>query len=174
MAEQHKTNIYFLLDAARVLGDLDTAQKLQPDFLCLFQEKDGLDSVAPYLFSWMPGSAFAEWLFAKGWGNSWGLFVKTNVTPGELKNHFQKFIVVESGSGSQSYSRFYDPRVIKVLLPGYTAQKLIEFFGPVEKFIVEGNSQAEAMEFSQQNGVLKKKNVDVSYQIMNFPGVTGE
>jgi hypothetical protein len=157
------SNAYFLLDAARMLGEFETARSLQADHLSLYSGRDAesLSSVAPYLFPWQPDSEFAKWLLDTGWGNSWGMFVETPASIDALKTHFQKFLIIKSPASGEMYFRFYDPRVLKVFLPTYDTQKIIEFFGPVEKFIVEGDSKETAIGFSHQSGTLEQKKIEV-------------
>jgi hypothetical protein len=50
--------------------------------------------------------------------------------------------------------RFYDPRVLRALLPTCTSDQLVELFGPVQKYIVEDEDPSYAIEFSLKNRVL--------------------
>jgi hypothetical protein len=161
MLSENLIHTYSILDAASILDELETAQTLQTNSLSLYmgQSEESLSSVAPYLFAYQPDSEFAKWLFEKGWDNSWGIFVETSITMEDLRKHFRKFLIVQTEDGKEMYFRFYDPRVLKIFLPTCDKQQIIEFFGPVEKFIVEGDTKDEAIEFWQENGVLQQKKV---------------
>ncbi|MBK9733153.1 MAG: DUF4123 domain-containing protein [Chitinophagaceae bacterium] len=141
---------YSILDAARIFGELDTAQQLQTNFLSLYmgQSEELLSSVAPYLFPYELNSEFGSWLLEKGWGNSWGIFVSTSTSMEELRKHFRKFLMVQTEDGKELYFRFYDPRVLRIFLPTCDAQQLQEFFGPVEHYVMEDEDQEYALLFS--------------------------
>jgi hypothetical protein len=142
--------IYSTLDAARIFGELETAQTLQTNFLSLYmgQSEELLSSVAPYLFPYELNSEFGAWLLEKGWGNSWGMFVSTQVSLEELRKHFRKFLMVQTEDGTELYFRFYDPRVLRIFLPTCDVQQLHEFFGPVEYYGMEDEDPAHALLFS--------------------------
>ena len=147
---------YSILDAARIFGELDTAQKLQTNFLSLYmgQSEELLSSVAPYLFSYQPESEFGKWLLEKGWGNSWGMFVETHVTLEDLRKHFRKFLLVKTEDGKELYFRFYDPRVLRIFLPTCDEQQLKDFFGPIKMFAMENEDPAFAIQFDLVEGKL--------------------
>ena len=152
---------YSILDAARIFGEIETAQTLQTNFLNLYMGKgeEYLSSVAPYLFAYQPGSEFGKWLLEKGWGNSWGMFAETNVSLEELRKHFRKFLLVKTEEGKELYFRFYDPRVLRIFLPTCDAQQLQNFFGPVKVFGVESENPEYALEFSLEEGKLATRTI---------------
>ena len=138
-----------VLDAARIFGELETAQTLQTTFLSLYmgESEASLSAVAPYLFSYQPGSEFGKWLLEKGWGKSWGIFVEAELTLEELRKHFRKFLLVKTEDDKELYFRFYDPRVLRIFLPTCDEQQLREFFGPVKVFAMESEDPECALEF---------------------------
>jgi len=154
---------YSIIDGARILGKLDTAQQLHSEYLSLYigQSERSLSSVAPYLFSYQFNSEFAKWLFENGWGNSWGIFIEAPISIENLQKHFRKFLMVKTEDGKELYFRFYDPRVLKIFLPTCDEKQILEFFGPIESFIVEGETKEEAIRFWQQNGILKQETLPV-------------
>ena len=158
---QSQNHTYSILDAARIFGELDTAQQLQTNFLSLYmgQSEELLSSVAPYLFSYQPDSEFGKWLLEKGWGNSWGMFVETTVSLEDLRKHFRKFLLVKTEEGKELYFRFYDPRVLRIFLPTCDEQQLIEFFGPIKMFAMESEDPEFAIQFEFENGKLISKQI---------------
>ena len=148
--------IFTILDAARIFGEIETAQTLETNFLSLYMGQSGtyLSSVAPYLFAYQSESEFGKWLLEKGWGNSWGMFVETNVSLEELRKHFRKFLIVNTEDGKELYFRFYDPRVLRIFLPTCDAQQLEDFFGPVKKYSMESDEPEYALEFLFEQGKL--------------------
>jgi hypothetical protein len=157
----YNLNTYAILDAARIFGEIDTAQELQTNFLSLYMGKNEeyLSSVAPYLFSYHTKSEFGNWLFQKGWGNSWGVFVVTGLEIEDLRKHFRKFLMVKTEEGKELYFRFYDPRVLRIFLPTCDEQQLIDFFGSISSFILESEDGEYAIEFALVNGKLLATNI---------------
>ena len=155
---------HILLDGARMEQSLETAKKLNPIFDSLYRgrSEEELDAVAPYLFSFPPNSDFSTWIFENGWGSSWGLIVSTKINFEDCWKHFRKFLIIKTEEGQELYFRFYDPRVLKVFLPTCDEQQIMEFFGPIEKFIVEGDNKESAIEFTHQNGIVKQQSIAAS------------
>jgi hypothetical protein len=152
-------NTFTILDAARIFGELDTAQKLQSKFLSLYkgQSEELLSSVAPYLFQYQSGSEFSTWLMEKGWGNAWGVFITSKVSLEDLQSHFRKFLMVKTEDGKELYFRFYDPRVLRIFLPTCDDAQLREFFGPVDCYWLEDENPEMAVRFSFVNSKLMKE-----------------
>lgn len=95
-------------------------------------------------------------------GKSDKVYIVSNWSLEKLVTHFRKFLIIKTESNQQLYFRFYDPRVLKIFLPTCDQQQIIEFFGPIEKFIVEGDTKEEAIEFTHQNGNLLQKVIPAS------------
>ena len=150
------SHTFSILDAARIFGEIETAQTLQTNFLSLYmgQSEEYLSSVAPYLFAYQPESEFSKWLLEKGWGNSWGIFVDTTIDLEQLQKHFRKFLMVKTEDGKELYFRFYDPRVLRIFLPTCDEQQLKDFFGPVSSFSMESEDQEFALAFLLEQGKL--------------------
>ncbi|MEO8770640.1 MAG: DUF4123 domain-containing protein [Ferruginibacter sp.] len=162
----HPANFtYLLLDAARILEQLETAQELQPAFICLYTGDSAklLLSVAPYLFNYQKDSAFEKWYAQKCWGNSAGFFVETVVTMEELHKHFRKFLLVKTEQGKELYFRFYDPRVLRVFLPTCDTAQLKDFFGPIKHLICEDEDTAFATRYSFDGIQLMKEKIDALF-----------
>ncbi len=158
---EQATVTYAILDAARIFGELDTAKKLQNNFLSLYKPDHGelLSTVAPYLFHYLPNAEFGKWFSDKGWGMSWGLFISSGATVEELNKHFRKFLMVKTEQKKELYFRFYDPRLLRMFLPTCDAQQLKDFFGPISKFSMESHDANYAIEFELVNNKLETKNI---------------
>ncbi len=150
-----------IIDAARIFGEMDTAQKLQSNFLSLFmgQSEELLSSVAPYLFPFQINTEFGSWLLEKGWGHSWGMFIQTTSSLEELRKHFRKFLMVRTEDGKELYFRFYDPRVLRIFMPTCDEQQLKEFFGPVTYYAMEDEDPSFALIFRYDKGRLEKERI---------------
>lgn len=148
---------YILLDAARMDENLDKATELNHENLCLFSGKgeEYLKTVSPYLFDNSVNEELEKWFIDFGWGHSWGVFVVSKIMFAEVFKHFRKLLVVKTESNEEMFFRFYDPRVLAAFLPTCYKEQLIEFFGPIEKFICEDKDRSFALIFSLSNGELK-------------------
>jgi hypothetical protein len=154
---------FLLIDAARLEMDIYEAKKINSDHICLYKgfSQAELHDVAPYLFSLVNGSDFYNWYLEKGWIHSWGYILKSKYTFEELYRHFRKFLLIKTEEDKEFYFRFYDPRVLKIFLPTCDEKQIKEFFGPIESFIVEGDTKEEAIRFWQQNGILQEEVLSV-------------
>jgi hypothetical protein len=82
-------------------------------------------------------------LLAEGWGRSWGIYVVSTSPFKDLRRSFRRHLRVEDPDSKPMYFRFYDPRVLRRLLPMCTERQREELFSQVSRFVVEGQSAAE-------------------------------
>ncbi len=155
---------YCILDGARLGQSIEQLKEHHATCVSLYrgQSEQAMHDVAPYLVRLQPRSSLNRWLFENGWGNSWGIFIRSDALIQDLRKHFRKFLLVQSEDGEELYFRFYDPRVLRVYLPTCTSAELTEFFGPVQKYIVEGDDPSSAMRFSLLGNTLKCERLDLS------------
>jgi hypothetical protein len=153
------TGRYILLDAARMEDEMDTAKKMNSEFDSLYRglSQEKMSNVAPYLFSFRANTPFSDWYSEKGLGKSWGVIVEGNISFEACWKHFRKFLFVKTEDGKELYFRFYDPRALKTFLPSCADNQILEFFGPVEKFLMEGNEQRESIVFTHRHGILNRE-----------------
>ncbi|MEP6747597.1 MAG: DUF4123 domain-containing protein [Bacteroidota bacterium] len=150
---------FFLLDAARATEEnLIYATEKNENVISLYRgrSEESLSAVAPYIFTFPHSEDFSDFIMKNGWGRSWGVLVYSESDMDNLFKHFRKFLMVKTEEGKELYFRFYDPRVLRIFLPSCDAEQLKEFFGPVEKFIVEGDTKEEAVVFTLQDGELQQ------------------
>lgn len=147
---------YCLLDAAQMQEAFSKLYEPPVGAISLYKgrSEEEFAEIAPYLVRCESGSEFSVWLFENGWGKSWGVFIDSKATMEELHKHFRKFLLVQTEEGEELYFRFYDPRVLRIFLPTCSRDQLLEFFGPVQKYICEGEDPNEALLFSLSNGLL--------------------
>jgi hypothetical protein len=155
---------YLLIDAVPAGETLDKGKDLNGKNICLYSgiNEKIFQKIGPYIFSLDNGLPFQEWFLHKGWGNSWGFILFSYQTIDRLRDHFLKFKFIFDENGNKQYFRYYDPRVVNKFLPKCTIEELIKFFGPVEYFIVEGNSAAEAIKYWHNDGNLYQEKISVS------------
>jgi hypothetical protein len=147
---------FAVLDAASndVLLDMLYADN-GPRFECLLTGDlpPDMAHLAPYLAALKQGDGFANWAQG-GWGQHWGIFLTSNLELPEVWRHLRTLTQVYDPEGKPLYFRFYDPRVLRVFLPTCDASQIEQFFGPVERFVLEGNTPEEGLIFSHKGGEL--------------------
>jgi hypothetical protein len=145
---------YAVLDGAAVPDLLDRLVSDDPPNVCLYRgelEPD-MAEVAPYLVQVEAESPFTEWLLQEGRGRNWGIYARTAVALEDLRRHFRRFLIVHDPEGEPMYFRYYDPRVLRIFLPTCNAEELRQMFGPVSRFVMEGEDPAQCLEFSLNEG----------------------
>jgi hypothetical protein len=148
--------IYAILDAARNEKIYPAIIKFDGEFCCLFGEDipRTLAKASPYLVKLEPENAFTKWLFAEGWGDSWGIFLQSDASLEELGQHFRKLIKVRDEAGKEIFFRYYDPRILRVYLPTCNEMEIEEFSGPVQSFLLEEEKTDKLLRYSRDsNGI---------------------
>jgi hypothetical protein len=113
-----------------------------------------LKMTAPYLVQLEKGDPFTQRLIDNGWGDSWGIFLRTETGIEQLRRHLRRFLRVRDESGRRLIFRYYDPRVLRIYLPTCWTSEIEEFFGPVSAYLAEGESTEEVLEFRRESGSL--------------------
>ncbi len=145
--------MYAIVDTAREEAIYGKLVHSRIEGACLYrgQEATELADVAPYLVKLNKDDAFTDWLFENCWGNSWGIFLESSLELPELKRHFRKFIMIYDEEGKSLYFRFYDPRVLRVMMPIFDDDQVKQFFGPVERYLVETEEEDELVIYMLKN-----------------------
>jgi hypothetical protein len=148
---------YAILDGASNEGLLDMLYtEPRPGFECLLTGELAPDMayVAPYVAELVEGSLFSKWALREGWGNHWGIFALSRADLPEVWRHLRALVRVFDPQGNPMYFRFYDPRVLRAYLPNCAQEQLRAMFGPVDKYVVEGEAPNEGLAFSLADGAL--------------------
>jgi hypothetical protein len=166
---------YILLDAARMGDVIEKAKEINTEYDSLYRgrSEESLASVAPYIFLFRQNTDFGTWYMDEGWGDAWGILIKSILPMPDLHRHFRKFLIVGTEDNQELYFRFYDPRVLRIFLPTCDQQQLREFFGPIEYFIMEDEDPAFAIRCWLENGHLRSIKVPRDEFVNNtfrFPG----
>lgn len=145
-----ESQVYAVLDGASMpaLQQLFIEHKI--DNICLYRgelEPD-LAGMAPYLAHLPPESSFTRLLLQKGWGNHWGILAISKGDLRTLRMHFRKFLMVWDPEGRPLYFRYYDPRVLRIYLPTCNTDELQTVFGPVEAYVLEGETPDQLIRFT--------------------------
>ncbi len=149
-------NVYVILDAARSREIYESVLSSHLEWVCLYSGNipRQLAMVAPYLVKLQRAHFFTDFVIEEGWGQSWGIFLRSTSELGELRKHFHSFLTVETEEGKRMVFRYYDPRVLRVYLPTCNLNELATVFGPTERFILEDQDPSNLIDFQLVAGRL--------------------
>jgi hypothetical protein len=150
--------LFALLDAARDPRVLELLRDSREPYQCLYEGYtfEEMELVAPYLVRLPPTSKLLEALVREGHGKSWGVYLTAHSSLDEVRKHFRHFLMVK-GDGEEYVFRFYDPRVLRAFLPACDAGETAQFFGPVERFLVEAKDPALLLRFTATREGVKEE-----------------
>lgn len=151
---------FILVDTARLELPLEDQKFLNEEYLYLPIEESGdqIKEISPLIFRFSANSKFCEWFYLNCWGGFCGVLISAKTfSIYDLFGHFKNFLTIQTEDNEVLYFRFYDPRVLKIFLPTCDQNQLLEFFGPIESFICEGDTKEEAIRFWHQNGTLMQE-----------------
>jgi len=146
----NRTPLFAVLDGASAPGLVKALYEHEPEYCCLYRGElqPDIAAVAPYLERLEAGAPFAEWVLQEGWGAHWGIFLGSSAPLRPLRDHFREFHNVELPDQRTVLFRYYDPRVLRCFLPACNYSELREFFGPVQSFVAEGETQKTGIRFT--------------------------
>lgn len=155
------TQLYAVLDGARNAAIHPAVLRSQCQFECLFAgELDPtLAQAAPYLVKLTRDHPFTDTLIRKGWGDSWGIFLRSAATFRDLRRHLRTFLMVYNPELRPMYFRYYDPRVLRAYLPTCNQEELATIFGPVQHYLLEDADPDTLLRFSNASGALQQQRV---------------
>ena len=136
--------LYVLLDGARDPAIYPALRRFAAEgaeVIPLYQGKAAADlaSVAPYLMCFGTNREIFDWFVAEGWGHSWGVLIWSLVTPVVLRDQLRRHVYARREDRSLMLFRFYDPRVLRRVLPRLTPEQLTDFYGTaITRFRAEG------------------------------------
>lgn len=152
--------IWAIVDCARdtrIYGALDRSYQ---ERCCLFAGTLGpaLAVVAPQLVHLDRGDRLTDYILDTGWGNAWGIFLRSSASIETLRRHFRKFLRVRDPSGRHLLFRYYDPRVLSVYLPTCLPEELNTVFGmEVDAYLVETGNGGALVEYEFDGRRLKQE-----------------
>ncbi len=158
---------YAILDGARDPAVFPLVQGLGPSAECLYVGRlsPSLARAAPYLVQLERGTPATERVLAQGWGKSWGVFLRCRSPMRAAHRHLRRLLRVQDEAGKRLLFRYYDPRVLRAYLPTCTAEELAFVFGPIEAFVVEGETPEHILEFVLQGGALTRHEARVERRL---------
>lgn len=159
--EGPRQNVWMILDGAHTIDIFRLLLACHLEYACLYsgQLTPELEIAAPYLVQLDHGYRDTHQLIQRAWGNSWGVFLRSDTSLKKLRRHLQEFLVVRDTKGNHLVFRYYDPRVLRVYLPTCVTSELRAVFGPIECFWMESESPEYMLDFRVHNGALEQQTV---------------
>ena len=147
---EEELSTYAVLDGASVPDLLARLSAGPEEHACLYRGVLHADIAAraPYLVKLRRDGEFTRAILTEGWGAHWGVFAITTTGFEALRRHFRTFLRVRGPEGQVLYFRWYDPRVLRLYLPTCIAAEIAQVYGPVARFVCEGERVDELHEFS--------------------------
>jgi hypothetical protein len=154
--EGSRQNIWMILDGARSVEIFRLLLACHLEYACLYGGPltPELEMAAPYLLQLDHGYRDTRQFIAQAWGNSWGVFLRSETSLKKLRRHLKEFLVVKDDRGNRLAFRYYDPRVLRVYLPTCNIFELRTVFGPIECFWMESESPEYMLNFRVHNEAL--------------------
>lgn len=142
--------VYAILDGARDPSVFGFVKGSGRPHCCLYAGAlpRELVETAPYLVELDRAAPFTDLLVSQGWGQSWGIYACARYDLEAMRRHLRRFLVVQDESGRQLLFRYYDPRVMRVYLPTCNVTERAQVFGPVTRYVMEGEDAAALIEFN--------------------------
>jgi len=148
--------VYAILDGASAQTLPQAIYQYGVQSICLLRgELDpDLEQVAPYLVELDAESPFTDWVLGEGWGNHWGVFVLSRANSRAMRQHCRSLLYVYDPDNVPLFFRYYDPRVLRVYLPTCDSDELETVFGPVERYMMEGEDGETLLRCELKEGAL--------------------
>ncbi len=145
-------SVYSVLDAGADPSILPMIQQCGLFFECLFAGNlpQELAAAAPYVVKLKKDADFTHQLIDAGWSKNWGIFLTAPPGTGikDIRKHLRKCLLVRGPEDQKLFFRYYDPRIMRTYLPTCDQKDRDFLFDPIIKFVMEGSSGNEILEFS--------------------------
>jgi hypothetical protein len=142
-------DIWMIVDSARDPKIFSLVLGSYLEYSCLYSGvlPAPLGIAAPYLMHLEYGDRRCRHFLEQAWGNSWGIFLKCDISLKILRRHLRGFLKVRDANGNKLLFRYYDPRVLRLYLPSCSSEELQTIFGPIERIWTEGETADTMLEF---------------------------
>jgi hypothetical protein len=156
-----KRDMWMIVDGARDrrIYSLLIGSYLESSCLYAGDLPHRLEAAAPYLVQLEFEDRYTRRLIDEAWGNSWGVFLRSNETMDRLRRHLRQFLRVQDWRGRFMVFRYYDPRVLRVYLPTCNSEEIRTVFGPVKSFYMEDETATVMWDCSRDTGKLAVKKI---------------
>ena len=157
-------DVYMVLDGARdrrIYSDLMNSHLI---YSCLYSGDLAyeIEVAAPHLVQLEYEDKSTRSLIQRAWGNSWGIYLKSDARMERLRRHLRTFLTVKSWRGEKLLFRYYDPRIWRVYLPTCTTSELQTVFGPGQALLDRERIADSLLRFDFQHGKLRQERILVA------------
>ena len=146
-------SVYAVLDAvrdARIPAFLDASGERHA-------RVDEENLASPFLVLVPPQSRLLDVLIKDGWNHGWGFYLAAAVDFESTLRHWRPFVTLHNRSGQPVTFRFWEPRVLRAIVPAMPPREAADFFGPVSRLLVEGDKPEVAVEFTLAPGGVNQR-----------------
>jgi pSer/pThr/pTyr-binding forkhead associated (FHA) protein len=150
-------SVYAVLDAVR--------DSRIPAFLDASGEKyarvDEENLASPFLVLIPAQSRLLDVLIKDGWNHGWGFYLAAAVDFESTLRHWRPFVTLHNRRGEPVTFRFWEPRVLRAIVPAMPSSEAAGFFGPISRLVVEGDKPEAAMEFTLADARVNQRNLAI-------------
>ena len=118
----------------------------------LYTPLESSKGAAAFIVALPADSRLIHVLIKDGWGRGWGFYGTSMAGLATVREHLTSFVSLHTPSGAAMTFRFWDPRVLRAIVPAMPPDECDAFFGPCERIIVEAEKPTIALEFSRTPG----------------------
>lgn len=137
-------SVYAVLDAvrdARIPAFLDASGER-------YARVDEENIASPFLVLVPPQSRLLDVLVKDGWNHGWGFYLASSADFESLLRHWHPFVTLHNRNGQPLTFRFWEPRVLRAIVPAMPAAEAAGFFGSISRLVVEEDKPEAAVEFT--------------------------
>lgn len=155
--EADRVNVYAIVDPARDERVYYEMYREARAYACLYAGKidPAVAVAAPYVLPIDRDAPFTKRLLSLMWGRSGGVFVTSRIPLEDMRRHLRRFLIVGTEEGKRVYFRYYDPRVLRPYLRTCTPRELDYVFGPILRWVTEGEEEDALLEMSRIGEALR-------------------
>lgn len=105
----------------------------------------------PWLLRVPQNSDFLTRLVRTAWGKGWCVFFTSDARFSQLRDQFGELLLINYAGGKDAGFRFFDPRVLRVLLSEGEPEPVKQMFRHINSFLVEAQLPHSLLEFKLAN-----------------------
>ena len=147
--------VFAVVDASRdsrIPAFLDAAGEL-------YTPLESSKGAAAFVVALPVNSRLVHVLIKDGWGRGWGFYATSRAGLETVRAHFTSLVNVQTASGAAMTFRFWDPRVLRAMVPAMPPEEADAFFGPCKRIVVEAEKSSMALEFSRTAGKPRQQTI---------------
>lgn len=145
LANGSKPNVFMILDCARDKRMEPLINKANIEKSCLYSGNLNykLKRAAPHIVKLTEESAFTAKVLREGWGKSWGIILLTEPTipMKTVRANCKRLAKVTNTNGKNLFFRYYDPRVLRKMLPVCNSYEIDCILGDSISLVTESEDE---------------------------------